>query len=242
VVERFEFYGESASALGVQFHEDLASQWESGYLRGSFKSRLELFCAILDRRVAAGERWLDLGCGSGIITRELSRRGAIVTGVDGSPAMLSYAKSRPNPQNAPPITWVLADIQKLAWLDSASCDGILCSSVIEYMPDPSSFLEEISRVLRPGGTLILSIPPRGSVIRTAQKIFRVIFGIIGKDAYPYLSVSKFELSPKRVKNWLAEADFVVSRMGSFDPLMHDRAIIGLRPSLLIVEAYKDRSE
>jgi 2-polyprenyl-3-methyl-5-hydroxy-6-metoxy-1,4-benzoquinol methylase len=45
-------------------------------------------------------------------------------------------------------------------LESASFDVVLCYETIEHVPDPAVFLQEIARVLRPGGTLVLSTPNR----------------------------------------------------------------------------------
>lgn len=40
----------------------------------------------------------------------------------------------------------------------ASCDGVLCTQVLEHVPDPEALLREIGRVLKPGGTVVLSAP------------------------------------------------------------------------------------
>ncbi len=53
-------------------------------------------------------------------------------------------------------------------LPDQSLDGILCSSVLEYVPDPAACLAEFARVLRPGGLLVVSVANRNSLVRKAQ--------------------------------------------------------------------------
>lgn len=87
---------------------------------------------------------LDLGCGTGHNTRELQRRGATVVGLDLSP-------SRPSSET--PI--VAADALRLPFAPS-SFDVVLSSNMLEHTPSATTVLEELERVLRPGGTAWIS--------------------------------------------------------------------------------------
>lgn len=225
---------------GTAFHESIASAWSKGYTRKVFKRRLLYFSRIFDREVKAEQNWLDLGCGSGVLTVELLQRGAIVTAVDGSNAMLNEAKKTAYSFSADRVEYIESDVTLLNMIEDCSFDGLLCSSVIEYLDNPNLLLQEASRVLRRNGTLILSLPPKGSVIRTVQKIIRWGVSFFGLEKFKYLSVSTFEIDLDSISNWLDDAGFSVERITSFDPLIPNALFRFLRPSLVIIEARKCR--
>jgi ubiquinone/menaquinone biosynthesis C-methylase UbiE len=229
--------GHSADlSAGIKFHEEIASAWSSGYRRKSFSKRLLSFLSILDRTVKPGQDWLDLGCGSGILTKELLDRHATVVAVDGSPAMLNEVKKLQRSEWPVPLTFAQSDVKDLSMIRDRSCDGVLCSSVIEYVDDPNSVLEEIARVLRPDGLLILSIPPKWSALRTIQKSIRWFAALLGKEKYKYLFVSRFEIDPDRLFPWLSNAGFSITQVTHFDPLVPGCLSRFIRPSLMIIEA------
>lgn len=224
---------------GAMFHEGMASGWSDGYSRGGFGRRRTYFLPVLDRNVIVGQRWIDLGCGSGVLTAELLARGASVVAIDGSPNMLTEAQKN---VKAASLTWLRLDVEHLVGVEDGSFDGILCSSVIEYVQDPNALLKEACRVLRPSGRLIISVPPTLSFVRTVQKTVRTIAASVGIERFPYLSVSKFEIAPGEISCRLGESGFVLDRMTPFDPRLPNFALMFLRPALLIVEAYKKTSK
>lgn len=100
-------------------------------------------------------RVLDLGCAFGFATRMLRRRGYDTVGVDGSARYIAQA-TRADPQG----TYLVADASHVP-LPDAAFDGTLCLDVLEHLPDERGALAEAARLLRPGGTLVLSVPHRG---------------------------------------------------------------------------------
>ena len=221
---------------GVRFHEEIAHSWSNGYRRKSFNKRLSTFLAIFDRTVKAQQKWLDLGCGSGVLTRELLDREAIVTAVDGSPTMLDEVNMLQRDAPSLPLNCILSDVKDLNMIQDSYFDGVLCSSVIEYTENPQDVLEEIARVLRPGGVLILSTPPKWSALRTIQKLIRWLTKVLGKETYKYLSVSRFEIDPASLLKWFKNPGFSIVQVTPFDPLLPSFLAWFLRPSLLIIEA------
>ncbi|NQU26379.1 MAG: class I SAM-dependent methyltransferase [Candidatus Nealsonbacteria bacterium] len=147
---------------------------------------------LLDNRDLAGETWLDAGCGSGTLSCHLALRGCAVTGVDASSEMVRFAKELVSQEGTAfpfaPTFKVVQSIEKLSWPDS-SLDGILCSSVLEYLDRPQHCLREFERVLKPGGLLLVSVPNRRSFYRRAEKF---CFWTNGGAWPKYLGFSKNE--------------------------------------------------
>lgn len=223
---------------GVSFHDMIAKDWTAGYQRASFRKRLDVFDELLRLSVKPGQRWLDLGCGSGVLTRRLVDLGARVVAVDGSAAMLNHAKEANADASEAVLEFVESDVQNLSWAASESFDGVLCSSVVEYLNDPSLAFGEASRVLRRGGAFIFSIPPTGSAVRLTQKIGRALARLVGRDLFAYLAVSKYEMHPTVIPTIMAEHNFMLASVTEFDPLLPREMLRFLRPTLLIAEATK----
>lgn len=225
---------------GAQFHEGISAGWSDGYEKGGFKRRMASFRGVLDRNVEAGQLWLDLGCGSGVLTKELLVRGASVIGVDGSPGMLEQARTLVG-DTADPPSWIQSDVQSVPELPDNSIDGVLCSSVIEYVDSPKALLEEVFRLLRPDGRFVVSIPTRFSTVRTIQKLIRKGAQLIGRERFPYLAVSRFEMRSNSLRRWLGNSGFTVERVTPFDPILPTATLRVLRPALMIVECRKTKT-
>jgi 2-polyprenyl-6-hydroxyphenyl methylase/3-demethylubiquinone-9 3-methyltransferase len=224
---------------GAAFHDGLAANWTDGYRGGSFLRRLTCLQSILRNTVKAGEVWLDLGCGSGVLTAELGALGATVISADGSPAMLAHARAQVKGAESQQLGWLQCDVQAIPLRDGA-VDGVLCSSVLEYVEQPTLALEEAARVTRSGGKLIFSVPLQMSALRSAQKWGRRIANYAGFHPFSYLSASQFEVDPRTIAGWCAQAGLAVDRTTGFDPWLPPAAFGFLRPSLLIIEARKER--
>jgi SAM-dependent methyltransferase len=98
---------------------------------------------------------LDLGCAFGFATLRLARKGYETVGVDSSARYIAWAKRR-HPQGQ----YLLAPAEALP-LPDASFEGVLLLDVLEHVVDEQAVMREVWRVLKPGGTLILSVPHRG---------------------------------------------------------------------------------
>jgi ubiquinone/menaquinone biosynthesis C-methylase UbiE len=97
---------------------------------------------------------LDAGCGTGLNLRHLP---AGSTGVDINPRNIELLKQR-----LPNHHVVEGDVEALPFADG-SFGTVLCTEVIEHIPDPTAALAEYRRVLQPGGVLIGSVPARSAI-------------------------------------------------------------------------------
>jgi 2-polyprenyl-3-methyl-5-hydroxy-6-metoxy-1,4-benzoquinol methylase len=183
----------------VEYHGVLAEQWEQRYQRKSFRVRVEVLKECLDGQEIRGSSWLDAGCGTGTLSRILAERGCYVTGVDAAPAMVEKAKSLAAKSELSRLLTFhqVDDVAHMEFRDN-SFDGILCSSVLEYLADPGACLLELVRVLRPGGMLMVSVPNRESITRRVQVVCRSLGKRLGQDWLKYLEISK---------NWYSVDEF-----------------------------------
>jgi SAM-dependent methyltransferase len=99
--------------------------------------------------VPAGARWLDVGCGTGVLTEAvLGRHGpASVVGVDRSPEFVAHARAQVRDARA---AFEVGDAQSLP-LEDASMDAAVSGLVLNFVEEPARAVEELARVLRPGG-------------------------------------------------------------------------------------------
>ncbi len=101
-----------------------------------------------------GRRALDLGCGTGRLTRALTEAGASVTALDMTPEMLSRAREKLRGQS---IGWVRYALPSPLPFRDETFDLIVLGLVIEHIAELSPVLVESARVLVPGGRIIMSV-------------------------------------------------------------------------------------
>lgn len=99
--------------------------------------------------VTAQERVLDVGCGTGNLTRALGAAKAVVTGIDLSAPYIEYARRH---TSDPGVTFDVGDVLNLPYPDGAF-DRTLSMLALDVLPDPTRGLAEMRRVTRPGGTV-----------------------------------------------------------------------------------------
>jgi SAM-dependent methyltransferase len=105
--------------------------------------------------LAADQHWLDVACGPGIVSRALAPLVARVIGVDVTPAMIELARAEAGAAGLTNVDFRLGDVARLDLPDD-SVDGALCRFAFHHIPVPGRVLAEMSRVVRPGGWVVVS--------------------------------------------------------------------------------------
>ena len=101
----------------------------------------------------SGRRILDAGCGSGPLSAALRARGAVVTGLDVSTAMIDLARQRLGED----ADLHVANLGAPLPFADAEFDDVIASLVLHYLEDWAGPLSELRRVLKPGGRLMVSV-------------------------------------------------------------------------------------
>lgn len=140
----------TVAALEPAFQQRLADVLETRGADPQQQAMRKAFLAEIDFR--AGARVLEVGCGTGVLTRSLARLPDVdsVVGVDIAPSLLQ--KARELSAELPGIRYEEADAGALPFADD-SFDVAVFDSTLSHLPQPERGLAEASRVLRGGGRL-----------------------------------------------------------------------------------------
>lgn len=101
--------------------------------------------------VPADRDWLDVGCGTGALTRTILETCAphVVEGVEPSAEFIDYARTR---VADPRVTFAVGDAQNLP-VDAASFDAVVAGLVVNFVPQPPRAIAEMTRATRAGGVV-----------------------------------------------------------------------------------------
>lgn len=114
---------------------------------------------LLDPR--PGERILDVGCGTGELTRAIAERGARVLGVDASPSMIEQAR-----RAHPGLEFRVADAREMRF--DAPFDAVFSNAALHWIRPPEAAAARIREALRPGGRFAAEFGGEGNVRRVLE--------------------------------------------------------------------------
>ncbi|HEV3047293.1 MAG TPA: class I SAM-dependent methyltransferase [Solirubrobacteraceae bacterium] len=133
-------------------------------------SDFELRLRFLMAHLHPGARVLDLGCGDGRFTIELANAGMRAVGVDVAEEALRRARSR-----QPRLDLRLIDAAGPWPLEDTSFDAVWAGEVIEHVADTAAWMSELRRVLRSGGSVLVSTPAHGRLALARLALSRRAF-------------------------------------------------------------------
>ena len=133
---------------------------------------------------------LEIGCGTGRVTRQLARKCRKVVGIDFSQAMLDVARRKSKSYEN--IDYRIIDLRQIPFPFKNSCfDKVVCPLVIDHVEDTESLFHEIFRILKGGGILVFDdIIPDGNI---APSFRDVIYekSQIGEKIFYHHSIDSF---------------------------------------------------
>lgn len=137
-----------------------------------------------------GERILDLGCGTGDLAYDISRAGAIVTGMDLSEAMIEKARDK-----YPDIRFVTGDAEQFRFAEPF--DAVFSNAALHWMKNAGQVAECVWHALKPGGRFVAEFGGRGNVGKVVKAIGAVLeenYGIDASALHPWYFPSIGEYS------------------------------------------------
>lgn len=121
----------------------------------------------------AGKQVLDIGCGGGILSDSMARKGATVTGIDLSVKALRVAQLHAMEVGTPHLGFREISAEDMAREQPGAFDVVTCMEMLEHVPDPASVVEACSQLVKPGGWVFFS------TINRNPKSF--LFAIVGAE-------------------------------------------------------------
>lgn len=196
-----------------------AAGWSTKYAPGGpLTGRLVSLSAAVSWFAQAGDRVLDLGCGTGDLARALAAAGLRVAGCDIAEQMLVRAAHGLGGHDRNRCAgWIqLEPGWRSLPFASAAFDVVVAASVLEYVAEPAAVLRECARVLRPGGVVLYTVPDLRHPIRwaewPAQRLARMVRAPSGtgrwsrwRQYHAYLRASR---QRHRIRWWLAVSGLV----------------------------------
>ena len=170
-----------------------------------------------------GLRWMDVCCGSGVITEAIVERNlpATVVGVDASAEQITFARSHRAYSN---VTFETADALALPFPGS-SFDVVVCGLGLNFLPSPRRALEEFSRVTRPDGTIAVYVWDYAQEARFLREFWDAALAI-DSEAATFDQAHRFPMcTPEGLRGLFEQAKLegltshaidVVTRFTSFD--------------------------
>ena len=133
-----------------EYFESVAHKWDE--MRRLFFGEGVCNAAIAAANITSSSTVADVGTGTGFIAEGALAAGARVIGVDSSDRMLAEARKR---FAGKPFQARAGDVESLP-LNTAEVDVVLANMVLHHAPDPPRAIREMSRVLKPGGRLVIT--------------------------------------------------------------------------------------
>jgi 2-polyprenyl-6-hydroxyphenyl methylase/3-demethylubiquinone-9 3-methyltransferase len=144
-----------------------------------------------------GARVLDVGCGGGILTEAMARRGAQVTGIDLSDKALRVAELHLH-ESGLAVRYEKAAVEDL----SGEFDLVTCMELLEHVPDPASMVAACARLVRPGGRVFFSTINRNPKAYLFAVVgAEYVLGLLPKGTHDYQRFIK----PSELSRWTRAA-------------------------------------
>jgi 2-polyprenyl-6-hydroxyphenyl methylase/3-demethylubiquinone-9 3-methyltransferase len=164
-------------------------------------------------------RVLDVGCGGGLLTEALARKGARVTGLDLVQKSLDAAREHAASAGLS-IDYVCEDVAEYAESHAGTFDIVTCLELLEHVPDPEAVIRACAEAARPGAALFFS-----TINRNAKSFVLAIacaeyaLGLLPKGSHEYMKL----IRPAELAGWCRRAGLVLRDLTGmhFNPLTRD---------------------
>ena len=167
--------------------------------------KLHYLPKLVDYAGYSGQQVLEVGCGAGVDLVHFAKGGAVVTGIDLADVSLNLAKQNFTHRNLS-ADFQLMNGEAMSFTDN-SFDLVYCHTVLMYTPNIEKMIQEIYRVLKPGGVAILQLFNRRSWLKAMSAVVQVEVEHVNAPNFSLYTASefatmlnpfeKFEIIPER---------------------------------------------
>jgi 2-polyprenyl-6-hydroxyphenyl methylase / 3-demethylubiquinone-9 3-methyltransferase len=208
----------NADPLEIQKFSELAHRWwdptsEFRPLHEINPLRLEWINA---RAPLAGKKVIDIGCGGGILSESMARKGAEVTGIDLSKKALKVADLH-SLESGISVRYQHIAAEEMAAQEAGQYDVVTCMEMLEHVPDPAAIVKAAATLVKPGGHVFFS-----TINRNVKSYLFAVVGaeyllrMLPKGTHDY---AKF-ITPAELSQFVREAGLQVDALKgmSYNPL------------------------
>jgi 2-polyprenyl-6-hydroxyphenyl methylase / 3-demethylubiquinone-9 3-methyltransferase len=208
----------NADPIEIQKFSELAHRWwdptsEFRPLHEINPLRLEWINALAP---LAGKNVIDIGCGGGVLSESMARKGAKVTGIDLSQKALKVADLH-SLESGVEVHYQHISAEDMAAQEAGKFDVVTCMEMLEHVPDPASVVLAAATLVKPGGHVFFSTLNRNAkswlfAVVGAEYVLRML----PRGTHDY---AKF-ITPAELSQYVREAGLVVDGLKglSYNPL------------------------
>jgi 2-polyprenyl-3-methyl-5-hydroxy-6-metoxy-1,4-benzoquinol methylase len=190
---------EAVAENAVGYFSDNVEQFRALYgTNPGFQERLEIWNRLLRRYSKAGGAAIDMGCGPGVFSFLLADLGLNVVGIDGAPDMIQACEAHREKRALTNVRFMQGTLPRIDETTLERADLLISSSVVEYVEEFDETLSLFARLVKPGGTLIVSMPNAHSLSRSYQRLSNAVSP--RSDVYRYI---RHFSSPRQLERRLA---------------------------------------
>jgi len=179
---------------------------------------------IEERVTLRGARVLDVGCGGGILSEAMAKRGAEVRGIDLAQAGIEVAREHAAEAGIT-VDYACRDVEQLAAEEPAGFDVVTCLELLEHVPDPEMLLKSCALTAKPGGSVFFS-----TINRNLKSFLYAIVGaehvlrIVPRGTHAYRKL----IRPSELADWCRRANLRLTDITGlhFNPLFQSYTLGG----------------
>jgi SAM-dependent methyltransferase len=196
-------------------------QWTSGSHYEQWMGRWSRLLAhefLQWLNLPAGLRWLDVCCGSGVITESIVERNApaSIVGIDASPEQINFARQH---RAHPNVTFQTGDAMSLP-LPDATFEAVVCGLGLNYVPNPVEALKEFCRVGAPAGTIAIYVWDYAQGARFLREFWDAAIAV-DHEAASFDQAHRFPIcTPEGLQSLFEEAELKHATLHALEIVTH----------------------